>query len=160
MKTGKRLWVVVADSARARFLVPGYETQGFGPIGPRELSSDAVRGHARDLKSDKPGRSFGSASGGGVRHAIEPKHDYHKLEKRKFMQSLADALDEARGAGAFDELILVVPRRSLGELRLLLSERVKASIKEAVAKDLIADTNEELWMKLAPMIAKVSAEAS
>lgn len=95
-----------------------------------------------------------------MRHAIEPKHDYHKLEKRKFMQSLAEALDEEHGAGAFDELILVVPRRSLGELRTLLSKEVRASIKEVVAKDLTADTNEELWTKLAPAIAKLSAEAA
>lgn len=157
MTTGKRLWVVVADGARARFFVPGYEEHGFKPTGPRELSSDSVHGHARDLKSDKPGRAFGSATVGGVRHAIEPKHDYHKLEKRKFAHMVAEALDHAHAEHAFDQLLLVVPRRSLGEFRILLSDQVKATIKEIVAKDLTANSDEELWQKLAPVVGRLSA---
>ena len=85
-----------------------------------------------------PGRTF-SASRNGVRHAFEPPHDYHKLEKHRFMATLADALDDACGRRAFDDLILVAPRRSLGELRGLLSKRVQGSVRQEVAKDL---TNE------------------
>jgi hypothetical protein len=32
------------------------------------------RGHACDLKSDKPGRSY-SSSRSGARHALEPRHE-------------------------------------------------------------------------------------
>ena len=71
-----------------------------------------------------PGRTF-SASRNGVRHAFEPPHGYHKLEKHRFMATLADALDDACGRRAFDDLILVAPCRSLGELRGLLSKRVQ-----------------------------------
>jgi protein required for attachment to host cells len=154
MTKGKRLWVVVADGARARFFVPGGDKRGFALTGPGALSSDAV--HAHDLKSDKPGRTF-SSSAAGVRHAIEPKHDYHKLEKRKFAHVIAEALDQAHAARAFDQLLLVVPRRSLGELRLLLSDQVKESIKEIVAKDLTASSEDELWKKLAPVVGRISA---
>src|SRR5262252_4212831 len=101
MTTGKRLWVVVADGARARFFVPGSEKHGFAPTGPGVLASDSV--HVRDLKSDRPGRAF-SSTAAGVRHAIEPKHDYHKLEKRKFAHLIAEALDQAHAARAFDQL--------------------------------------------------------
>ena len=156
MRDGKRLWVVVADGARARFFAPGYERRGFKPTGPGELSSDAVHSHARDLKSDKPGRTFSSAVA-GVRHAIEPKHDYHRLEKRKFAHMVAEALDHAHAEHAFDQLLLVAPRRSLGELRIVLSDQVKASIKEIIAKDLTANSDEELWTKLAPAVGRLSA---
>jgi protein required for attachment to host cells len=155
MTAGKRLWVVVADGARARFFVAGPETRGFAPTGPGALSSHSAHGHAHDLKSDKPGRTFGS---GNLRHAIEPKHDYHKMEKHKFSRVLAETLDQAYTARAFDHLLLVAPRRSLGELRILLSEQVKASIKEIVAKDLTGNTDEELWTKLAPAVGRLSAQ--
>ncbi len=82
-----------------------------------------------------PGRTF-SASRNGVRHAFEPPHGYHKLEKHRFMATLADALDDACGRRAFDDLILVAPCRSLGELRGLLSKRVQGSLRQEVAKDL------------------------
>jgi protein required for attachment to host cells len=140
MKAGKRLWVVVSDGARARFFAPGYEERGFKPTGPGELSSEVVH-----------------ATISGVRHTIEPKHDYHRLEKRKFAHMVAEALDRAHAERAFDQLLLVVPRRSLGELRIVLSEQVKASIKEIIAKDLTANSNEELWKKLAPAVGRLSA---
>jgi hypothetical protein len=66
------------------------------------------RQHSRDLKSDKPGRSYSSARG-GMRHALEPPHDYHKLEKHRFTALLA----EACGRREFDQLILVSPRRRI-----------------------------------------------
>lgn len=137
-KRPAKTWIVVADGARARFFSPDRETMKLVPTGPNNLVAPASRQRPRDLKSDKPGRSF-SASRSGVRHAFEPPHDYHKLEKHRFMATLADALDDACGRRAFDDLILVAPRRSLGELRGLLSKRVQGSVRQEVAKDL---TNE------------------
>jgi hypothetical protein len=39
----------------------------------------------------------------------------------------------------------------------VLSEQVKASIKEIIAKDLTANSDEELWKKLAPAVGRLSA---
>jgi len=140
MAAGKRLWVVVSDGARARFFAPGYEERGLKPTGPGELSAALVH-----------------ATVSGVRHAIEPKHDYHKLEKRKFAHMVAEALDQAHAEHAYDQLLLVAPRRSLGELRIVLSDQVKAAIKEIITKDLVANSDEELWKKLAPVVGRLSA---
>ncbi|MBL6615231.1 MAG: host attachment protein [Reyranella sp.] len=132
-----KTWVVVADGARARFFRPDGETSKLVPtLG--DLVAPQSRQRPRDLKSDKPGRSF-SSSRSGMRHAFEPPHDYHKLEKHRFMALIADALDEACQRRDFDDLILVAPRRSLGELRGLLSKRVQGRLRQEVAKDL---TNE------------------
>lgn len=108
-----RTWIVVADGARARFFTASEDGRKLVP--------------ARDFKSDKPGRSY-SSSRSGVRHAFEPPHDYHKIEKHRFSESVAKALDEASESKAFDRLVLVAPHRSLGELRELLSARVKRQI--------------------------------
>ena len=94
------------------------------PAGLPDMVAPQSRLRSRDLKSDKPGRSY-SSSRSGVRHALEPPHDYHKLEKHRFMATLATTLDTACSRREFDDLVLVAPRRSLGELRGLLSKRVQ-----------------------------------
>ena len=144
-------WIVVADGARARFFTPHESGRKFAAAGPGNLVAPQSKQRPRDLKSDKPGRGFASAGGTG-RHAFEPPHDYHKLEKHRFMVVLAEALDEACAAKAYDALVLVLPRRSLGELRPLLSRRVAARVRLEVAKDLSTQTMTALWKQLSPKL--------
>lgn len=146
-----KTWIVVADGARARIFSPDRKLGKLVPAGPSDLVAPASRQRTRDLKSDRPGRSFSSARS-GARHAFEPPHDYHKLEKHRFMATLADALEEACGHGAFDDLILVVPRRSLGELRGLLSKRVSEHVSHEVAKDLTGEPPSRLRRRLQPVL--------
>lgn len=68
------------------------------------------------------------------------------------MAVVADALDDACEKGAFEELILVVPRRSLGELRGLLSKRVQRRVRVEVLKDFTNDPSSRLWRRLAPIL--------
>lgn len=157
MKTRKRIWVVVADGARARFFTPGETMRGLKSTGPIELIAPEGNRYARDLKSDRPGRSFSSARD-GVRHSIEPHHDYRKLEKHKFTVQVAEMLDRAVAEDAFDGLVLVAPRRSLGEFRDVLPARVKARIRHELGKDLTANTPSELWKKLAPAVKSILLE--
>ena len=93
-----------------------------------------------------------------MRHAFEPPHDYHKLEKHHFMVTVAAALDAACSRREFDDLILVAPRRSLGELRGLLSKQVQGRVREEVAKDLTKEPASRLSRRLGPLLgAKASA---
>lgn len=157
LKRPLKTWIVVADGARARFFSPDKESAKLVATGPANLVAPASRQRPRDLKSDKPGRSF-SASRSAVRHALEPPHDYHKLEKHRFMATLAQALDDACGRRAFNDLILVAPRRSLGELRDLLSKRVQGSVRQEVAKDLTNEPPSRLHRRLGPLLgAKVGS---
>lgn len=142
-----RTWIVVADGARARFFEPSDDGKKFVAGRQADMVSPESRGHARDLKSDKPGRGY-AAAGANARHAFEPVHDPHKLEKHKFSAALAEVLDSACGRRAFDRIILVAPRRSLGELRGLLSARVQRCIGKEVAKDLTNETAASLWRRL------------
>ena len=58
----------------------------------------------------------------------------------------------ARERREFDQLILVAPRRSLGELRTLISKRVQRSVRQEIAKDLTAETPASLWKHLATLV--------
>jgi protein required for attachment to host cells len=146
-----RTWIVVADGARARFFTASEDGSKLVPAGSSDMVAPSSRRPARDLKSDKPGRSY-SSSRSGVRHALEPPHDYHKLEKHRFSAALAKALDEATESKAFDRLVLVAPHRSLGELRGLLSARVKRRISQEIPKELTNQTAAQLWRQLQPLM--------
>lgn len=143
-------WIVVADGARGRFFKLDETARKLVSAGPGNLVAPQSRQKPRDLKSDKPGRSFSSARS-GMRHAFEPPHDYHKLEKHRFMAVLTETLDGACAKRQFDDLVLVVPRRSLGELRGLLSKRVLNRVRLEVPKDLTNKTAAEIWRRLAPL---------
>ena len=150
-KSPTTTWIVVADGARGRFFRPNEEAKRLESIGLPDLVAPQSRERPRDLKSDKPGRSY-SSSRSGVRHAFEPPHDYHKLEKHRFMATLAALLDEACTRREFDELVLVAPRRSLGELRGLLSKRVQGRVRLEVPKDLTNDPPSRLWRRLGAIV--------
>src|SRR5678816_4042908 len=106
----KTIWFVVADSARAQILTLDTKKTGLVDVGNVDLVASEVGIPASDLKSDRPGRSFASSQS-GIRHAVEPHHDYHKLAKHKFIVHLAETLDKARTAGRFDSLVVVAPSR-------------------------------------------------
>jgi protein required for attachment to host cells len=155
MRKIRNVWVVVADGAKARFYTPNEDVSGFQAAGPVIALSRAAKLRSRELKSDRPGRSVSSARS-GLRHAIEPKHDHHKLEKHRFTAALAGVLDQALSDGAFDDLVIVAPRRSLGEMRILLPEHVKARVQAEVAKDLTRQSADQLWPKLAPTVTPLA----
>ena len=150
-----RTWIVVADGARARFFIASEDGGKLVPARAADMVAPLNRRPARDLKSDKPGRGY-SSSRSGMRHALEPPHDYHKMEKHRFSASLAEALDEACESKAFDRLVLVAPHRSLGELRGLLSTRVKRQVSQEIPKDLTNQTAARLWTQLQPLLDAAS----
>jgi protein required for attachment to host cells len=150
----KRTWFVVADGAHVNFFGLTANGSGLIRVGGTGLSGADVRVPARELKSDKPGRTISSSSG-GPRHAIEPHHDYHKLEKHKFTIGVAKALEKAFEEDRFDQLVLVAPSRSLGELRTVLSDQVRSHVVHELAKDLTKHPADTLWAHLEPIAKKL-----
>jgi protein required for attachment to host cells len=148
-------WIVVADGARGRFFAASDDMKKLVSVRKADMVAPDSRQRAHELKSDKPGRSY-SSSRSGVRHAFEPPHDYQKLEKHRFMAALADTLEYACMKREFDDLILVLPRRSLGELRSLLSKKVQDHVRQEIAKDLTTETAASLLRRLAPLLRPVA----
>ncbi|HEV7547126.1 MAG TPA: host attachment protein [Reyranella sp.] len=143
----KRTLIVVADGARARFFEPNHDTLTLVPARQADLVAPDSRRLTHDIVTDRPGRGFGSAHSSN-RHAFEAPHDYHKLEKHNFTAALAQTLEDSRARREFDRLVLVAPRRSLGELHALLSPQVKKMVSHEIAKDLTTSTPVELWRAL------------
>ena len=90
--------------------------------------------------------------------AVSP-HDPHKLEKHNFTAELAERLDKACSAKQFDRIVLVAPKRSLGELRTLLSPRVRKAVSHEVAKDLTASSPTALRKALADALPEAAIES-
>lgn len=151
MKKVREVWIVVADAAKALFYAPSDDVSMLYPVGPAIAISPVARLRSRQLKSDRPGRSV-SSSRTGLRHAIEPKHDHHKMEKHRFTEAVSKHLEGALGRRAFEGLIIVAPRRSLGELRSLLPDQVRARVQAEIAKDLTGQSPDKLWEQIAETV--------
>ncbi|MGH8613607.1 MAG: host attachment protein [Gammaproteobacteria bacterium] len=61
----------------------------------------AARTYARDLTSERPGRSFDSHG----RHAMEPETDAKRHEAKVFAKEVAERIERARMEGELDELV-------------------------------------------------------
>ncbi|MEN3974320.1 host attachment protein [Emcibacter sp. SYSU 3D8] len=131
---GKKIksWIAIADSAKARI----YATSGPGLklTLVNELDSEAARRLTQELVSDKPGRSFASAS--SRRSSMEPHSDPQSIEKHKFVKDLVGYLDAAALKGKFDDLFLVAAPRTLGEIRKLSNGHIGSRVRAELGKDL------------------------
>jgi protein required for attachment to host cells len=124
--------VLVADGRKSLFL----RNEGDGEL--LNLVVEDQRAHAdlkdSDLKSDAPGRSF--ASVGSRRSAIE-ETDYHQQEEDRFAADTAALLSKRAHAKGFEQLIIIAPPRTLGELRRHYDKAVESRIVAEVDKDLV-----------------------
>jgi protein required for attachment to host cells len=138
-------WILVGDGKRARIFRNEGAGKGLKPVAGGEFLTELHPN--RDLVSDKPGRVQESATTG--RHAVEPRVDYHRLEKEKFAQGLAKVLDQAAVAGSFTRLVLVAPPRTLGDLRAALAPRTQALVVGEIDKDLTHERPDQIETHLA-----------
>jgi protein required for attachment to host cells len=147
----QQVLILVFDGGKARFF--RFKADGLHPAA--EMESGLHR-FAREAVSDKPGRSFQSA-GGGMRHAMEPRHDPHKQEKHDFVHRLVDLLDDAYDQLAFRHLVVVAPERSLGEFREIASAKLRNTVVKEVGKELTQYSLPELEERLRPVLTEVGA---
>lgn len=127
-----RVWIVVVDGGQARVLAVAGDRRGLTVL--REMTSVDVHRRTQDLVSDRPGRSFESAS--VTRHAIAPRQDAHEQARERFVGQIAQMLIEDYRARQFDELILIVAPGLSSVLRDALDEATRARVRETLVKDL------------------------
>ena len=145
--------VAVFDGAKARF----FKVAANGELRASAEMQSGLHHFNRDTVSDKEGRTFSSV--GSVRHAYEPKHDPHKQEKHDFVHRLVKILDDAYDQGAYRQLIVVAPGRSVGEFRTLASDRLKKLVVQEIAKEFTQYSDHELEQRLRPYLAQLSESA-
>jgi protein required for attachment to host cells len=130
-----KIWVLVADGARARILRDAVQ----GVRLPSEREEEELLFHSeqrqlREIMADKPGRSF--ASTGARRSAMAYHSDPVRDGERAFAAKLAEALDRRRRDGDFDELVVVAAPQMLGDLRQAFPESLREVVVAEVDKDL------------------------
>lgn len=134
---------VIADGGHARFVFPAEDHA----LHTREaVDSSHLHDQSSDLGSDKPGRSFESAS--ATRHAIAPKHDPHEMAKLKFAHGMANKICGLSAADAFNDLVLVAPSHILSELQEHLDTVTAAKVVGTLAKDLTKVPDDGLYLHL------------
>lgn len=136
----KTIWLLVADSAKARLFSVDRRERAFEPMG--EWEDEVASGKTQDIEADRPGRTFDSAGPG--RHAMEPSSSPKGVAKSRFVAMLADLLEDKAKKNGFDELHVFAAPRTLGEFRELLDPAVKSRLVHEEAKDLTIHSKPEL----------------
>jgi protein required for attachment to host cells len=126
-------WIVVADGDQAKVFEHDGPGKGLHPVKDLQLEQKALK--ARDIMADKPGRA-GNPAGPGSRASIEYRSDPVDERERRFVEHLADVLDERHQAGAFQRLVIAAAPAALGDLRPALSDEVRETILAELPKDL------------------------
>lgn len=131
MKIESGSWVLVLDGEKALILENTGTTANPNLVVVRKEEQENPPD--REQKSDKPGRQQDSA-GSQVSAMEEP--DYHRLEKERFADDMAEVLYQAAHRGRFERLILVAGPQILGALRPKLHAEVASRVVAEVPKTL------------------------
>ncbi|WEZ82859.1 host attachment protein [Rhizobium sp. 32-5/1] len=125
-------WILAADGNQARLL----KGVNFLKDDNQNLEQEVFQldtKRAQDIMADKPGRSHSSTGHG--RSAMEYSSDPVREEQQKFTSDVADKIDDYAQQGAFDRLVLCAAPQTLGDLRSMLSARVREKTTVEINKD-------------------------
>lgn len=136
-KTGT--WVLVADGEKALFL------ENVGEPGAPALEVRRMKEQenppTRDQGTASPGRVQSSATTSS--HAYE-ETDWHRLEKERFAQDLAETLRNMARADRYQQIVVVAPPFVLGELRTAWDNEVQSRVIAEIDKTLTNHTVTEI----------------
>lgn len=134
-----KIWIVVADEAKARIFSVEKPVDPIVEI--HTMTSSEANMLEQELVSDKPGR--GSSSGQG-KHAVEEKSEHKEQYAIQFAKEVSEYLDKNLHAKNLGKLHLIAAPRFLGLLRKELSKGVDAVISVQLDKDLTMMKPEEI----------------
>jgi protein required for attachment to host cells len=124
-------WVLIADGEKALFLEN--VTDGADPNLRVWREDHHENPPDREQGTDRPGRFHDT--GPGQKSAFA-ETDWHRLEKARFAQELAERLYGYAHRGRFDRLVVVAPPQVLGDLRGKLHKEVAARVVAEIPKTL------------------------
>jgi len=126
-----KIWVVVADEAKARIFSVEKPVDPLVEI--EVLSSTEASELEQDLVTDKAGRGVSSS---GNKFAFDDKSAHKEQYAIQFAKEVSKYLDKNLHAKAFGKLHLIAAPRFLGLLRKELNKGVDAVISLQLDKDL------------------------
>ena len=125
------IWIVVADSSRARILSTNGNNKPLNEI--VTLVHPEVRLHEGDLVSDRAGRE---RNPGATGHSMGGERAAKEEGTVRFANELCGALESARSRGEFDKLYLIAAPAFLGTIRKHQSSAVQRITGGEVAKNI------------------------
>ena len=131
MKIPTNALVLVADGRKMLFF--RNEGQGDHVQLVTEAHDEREDQADHELKSDSPGP--GSQRGGYGRAAMD-ETDYHQLDEDRYAADAADQLRVRALAGDFEDLVIIAPPKTLGELRKHLHKEVERRVVMELAKEM------------------------
>ncbi|MFC6491204.1 host attachment protein [Nitratireductor sp. GCM10026969] len=129
------IWVMVADGEKALFLRNEGDAEYPNLEVVREMHDDNPP--TREQGTDQPGRYRDAAN---VHKSGFEETDWHRIEKERFADEIAERLYRMAHRGRFEKIILVAPPVVLGALRKVLHKEVEARVADEVPKTLTNHT--------------------
>lgn len=102
-----------------------------------QIFNEQGRLQEKELVSDRPGRTFSSASFDSRRHTLGRQGIHEKKIIQAFAKQIAIALKKAYQEQVFDELTLIAEPRFLGVLRQVLDPQLCKLVKCEVQRDYV-----------------------
>ena len=131
--------IVVADRSEAIFFEA--KSRRSRPVEVARIADPEAREHERELRSDRPGRTFESV--GSARHAMEFHSARRAIAEQRFARRIARRLDTGAKRGEFGRIVLVAGPRFLGALRRALSPATRALLTTEERKNLVSLPDDE-----------------
>lgn len=147
--------IVIADRSEARFY--DLERADSKPRLQNRITDPDARLRDREFKSDRPGRVFDHAPGGGRRGAV-PHHDTagerkpHKHEAEVFARRVVAELERMSRQDPCDRLVLMAAPAFLGLLRETLPKSLTGAKVLEVRKDLVHEDERAMIEHLPPRL--------
>jgi len=130
------IWLLVADGEKALFLRNEGDAEYPNLEVVREVRDENPP--TREQGTDRPGRYSGGSY--GTHKSGFDETDWHRIEKERFAEDIAEQLYKLAHHNRFEKIILVAPPVVLGELRKALHKEVEARVVGEVAKTLTGHT--------------------
>lgn len=145
MKLEHDTWVLVADGEKALFLRNEGDNLYPNLQVVREMHQENPP--TREQGTDRPGRLRDDAP--GVHRSAVAETDWHRIEKDRFADEIAERLYKMAHKGRFEKIVLVAQPHVLGEMRKKMHKEVTDRVIGEVPKTLTNHTVPEIEKNLA-----------
>jgi protein required for attachment to host cells len=145
-----RMWIVVADEGRARFIERDRPRAGLQEVG--RIEDEAARERGAELRRDAKGRLYGKGER-FMGHTSEPPTDPRRKEAQRFASQVVEHLEQALREQRFDQLFVVAAPAFLGMLRETMPADLHRRVRGELDQDLVNLDFPALAQRLAAVLA-------
>ena len=152
----ERTWIIIADGAHAKVFEHTADNPKLAPVNGLGFATHLPPTH--EIVADRPVRSYESK--GHARHAKTERSDPHRELKRASAERLAGMLKSSLAARRYEQLVLVAPPVTLGDLREALPKGVQSRVVGELAQDLVKTPQSQLRRHLRDVLPAKSPPKS